>query len=106
MGAPVETFVAEVINLREGGLGLAAEKDVISLVFERKLQFQIQVIKGDLDLSFLVGEKTEVRWFVDSTQNSFPGFGCRSLSISDSARRQLQKAVFEAMKDHRKSFDD
>ncbi len=105
-GSPTHEFVAEVVNLCEGGIGLAAEHSIAPLLSGEDQQLQIQAIEGDVDLCFLVGEKTEVRWILDTPQTPYCGFGCQFISISDTARLQLQKIVSAAMQEHQRSSID
>lgn len=102
LGFPDDPFVAEVVNLSEGGLGLVAEHTIAPFLSGKDQQLQIQAIEGNLDLRFLVGEINEVRWVLNSPQIHHIGFGCRFISLSGAARLQIQETVCAAMQEHQK----
>ena len=99
-GSPTKEFVAVVMNLSEGGLGLVAKESIAPFLKNKDQQIQIKTIKGEPDLSFLAGEKAEVRWVLDTLQVPYRGFGCRFMNIPDSSRQCLREIVGAALQEH------
>ncbi len=99
-GSPAEEIVAVVMNLSEEGLVLMVSDGGDLLLQSKNQEIQIKSIEGEPDLSFLAGEKAEVRWVLESSKIPNNWLGCMFTNIPDTARRYLNEVVHAALQEH------
>ena len=78
-------LTANIINVSEGGLGLALSKDK-----KNRIEKGDYVILGHImalqGLESLTNVETEIKWILENPSFEFVGFGCEFLNASESQR--------------------
>jgi len=75
-------LVAHIINIGEGGLGLAVSKDKKDKIVKGD-QIILTHITGMQGLESLVNVDAEIKWLMDDPSLEFVVFGCKFLDISE-----------------------
>ena len=78
-------LVAHIINIGEGGLGLAVSKDKKGRIGKGD-QVILTHITGMQGLESLVNVDAEIKWLMDDPSLEFVVFGCKFLDISEPIR--------------------
>jgi c-di-GMP-binding flagellar brake protein YcgR len=78
-------LVAHIINIGEGGLGLAVSKDKKDKIVKGD-QIILTHITGMQGLEFLINVDAEIKWLMDDPSLEFVVFGCKFLDIPESMR--------------------
>jgi c-di-GMP-binding flagellar brake protein YcgR len=86
------SLTATIINLSEGGLGLALSKDKGKKIRTGDHVILTQV-KGIQGLESLANVKAEIKWILDNPSLEDMGFGCEFLDIPASMRGAIQRFV-------------
>jgi hypothetical protein len=74
--------VAHIINIGEGGLGLAVSKDKKGKIAKGD-QVILTHITGMQGLEFLINVDAEIKWLMDDQSLEFVVFGCKFLDIPE-----------------------
>ncbi|MFZ5571102.1 MAG: PilZ domain-containing protein [Thermodesulfobacteriota bacterium] len=83
-----------ILNLSEGGLGLAMARNALQTVAERE-EIRLVTIEGGTDLSFLIGIRMEVRWLLHNPEMQHACLGCEFINPA-SAVIQMIRNIFSA----------
>ena len=75
-------LVAHIINIGEGGFGLAVSKDKKDKIVKGD-QIILTHITGMQGLESLVNVDAEIKWLMDDPSLEFVVFGCKFLDISE-----------------------
>lgn len=75
-------LTANIINISEGGLGLALSKDKKDRIAQGDYVI-LSHITGIQDLEPLTNVEAEIKWIVDNPSLEFLGFGCEFLDVTD-----------------------
>ena len=75
-------LVAHIINIGEGGLGLAVSKDKKDKIVKGD-QIILTHITGMQGLESLVNVDAKIKWLMDDPSLEFVVFGCKFLDISE-----------------------
>jgi len=75
-------LAAHIINISEGGLGLALGKDKKNRI-ARGDSVILTHITGIEGLEFLANVDAEIRWIMDDPSLEFVGFGCEFLDVPE-----------------------
>lgn len=86
------SLTATIINLSEGGLGLALSKDKGKRI-ETGDHIILAQVKGIKELECLTNVDAEVKWILDNPSLEGIGFGCEFLDIPESMRGAIQRFV-------------
>jgi len=78
-------IVAHIINIGEGGLGLAVSKDKKDKIAKGD-QVILTHITGMQGLESLVNVDAEIKWLMDDQSLEFVVFGCKFLDIPELIR--------------------
>jgi hypothetical protein len=78
-------LVAHIINIGEGGLGLAVSKDKKGKIAKGD-QIILTHITGMQDLESLVNVDVEIKWLMEDPSLEFVVFGCKFLNIPEPMR--------------------
>lgn len=76
------TLSARVLNISQGGLGLAAVKSE-NVVLEEENELILQGIIGEEKLDCLKGHTVKVKWILNSGIFENLGVGCEFVELSD-----------------------
>ena len=96
-------LTASIINISEGGLGLALNKDKKDKI-ARGDYVILSHITGIQDLEPLTNVEAEIKWIVDNPSLEFLGFGCEFLDASESVREALRSLIDARFRDKTKGF--
>jgi len=75
-------LVAHIINIGEGGLGLAVSTDKKDKIAKRD-QVILTHVTGIQGLESLVNVDAEIKWILENPSLEFVVFGCKFLDISE-----------------------
>jgi hypothetical protein len=75
-------LAAHIINISEGGLGLALGKDKKDRI-ARGDPVILTHVTGIEGLEFLVNVDAEIKWIIDNPSLEFVGFGCEFVDVPD-----------------------
>jgi hypothetical protein len=75
-------LVAHIINIGEGGLGLAVSKDKKGNIAKGD-QIILTHITGMQDLEFLINVDAEIKWLMEDQSLEFVVFGCKFRNIPE-----------------------
>jgi PilZ domain len=78
-------LVAHIINIGEGGLGLAVSKDKKDKIAKRD-QVILTHITGVQGLEALINVDTELKWILENPSLEYVLFGCEFLDIPEHMR--------------------
>lgn len=81
---------AVVLNVSEGGVGLATDK-VNNGSLNRDNELQIESIASGTGLPCLKGQKVRIKWVLDYDQLANLGVGCEFIDLKEECRRELQE---------------
>ena len=82
-------LTASIINISEGGLGLALNKDKKDRIAQGDYVI-LSHITGIQGLEPLTNVEVEIKWVLDSPSLEFLCFGCKLLDASESVREALR----------------
>ena len=82
-------LVANIINISEGGLGLALSKDKKDRIHKGDYVI-LSHITGIQGLEPLTNVEAEIRWILDNPSFEFVGFGCEFLNTTESQRDTIR----------------
>lgn len=82
-------LTASIINISEGGLGLALSKDKKNSIAQGDYVI-LSHITGVEGLEPLTNVEVEIKWIVDSPSLEFLGFGCEFLAVSESMKEAIR----------------
>ncbi len=88
------TVQARLLNVSEGGLGLAAMKEQVSGI-KVDSEFLIESLQGVIQLQCLQEVRVKVRWVVDHKPLENLGIGCEFINLQESGRAEISKMVEE-----------
>ncbi len=89
---PEAVIPVTVLNLSEGGLGLASTKDMLHVLFENE-ELKLTHIESQIDLSFLIGRKLKVRWLLKNPLLDHLCFACEFLDLPPSNLKMIRNIV-------------
>lgn len=80
-----KTFTAKILNISLGGVGLAADKSLVSEFKSLKENTEVQIVSiaGSKQLSRLSGQKLSVRWILNYAPLKNVGIGCEFIELND-----------------------
>lgn len=78
-------LVAHIINIGEGGLGLAVSKDKKDKIAKRD-QVILTHITGVQGLEALINVDTEIKWILENPSLEYVLFGCEFLDVPEPVR--------------------
>jgi c-di-GMP-binding flagellar brake protein YcgR len=78
-------LVAHIINVGEGGIGLAVGKDKKDKIVKGD-QIILTHITGMQGLEFLINVDAEIKWILENPSLEYVLFGCEFLDIPESMR--------------------
>jgi c-di-GMP-binding flagellar brake protein YcgR len=82
-------LAAHIINVSEGGMGLALEKEEKNRI-KKGDQVTLSQIRGIKGLESLRHVEAEIRWILDDPPLELIGFGCEFLNVPESLRDTLR----------------
>lgn len=82
-------LTASIINISEGGLGLALSKDKKDRITQGD-HVIISHITGIQGLEPLTNVEAEIKWIVDNPSLEFLGFGCEFLDATEPVRNTIR----------------
>jgi len=82
-------FTATILNIGEGGLGLALGKDE-GIKIGKGDYVILSHITGIQGLESLTNVETEIRWILDNPSFDFVGFGCEFLNTPEPLRDAIR----------------
>jgi len=82
-------LTASIINISEGGLGLALSKDKKDRIAQRDYVI-LSHITGIQGLEPLTNVEAEIKWIVDNPSLEFLGFGCEFLNATESVKDAIR----------------
>lgn len=82
-------FTANIINISEGGLGLALSKDKKDRI-DKGDYVILTHIMGIQGLESLANVEAEIRWILDNPSFEFVGFGCGFLNTPEPLRDAIR----------------
>lgn len=82
-------FTATIINISEGGLGLALSKDKKDRI-DKGDYVVLTHIMGIQGLESFANVEAEIRWILDNPSFEFVGFGCGFLNIPEPLRDAIR----------------
>jgi c-di-GMP-binding flagellar brake protein YcgR len=85
-------LAAHIINISEGGLGLALDKDKKNRI-ARGDSVILTHITGIERLEFLVNVDAEIKWIMDDPSLEFVGFGCEFLDVPQPIRDAVETFI-------------
>jgi len=85
-------LVAHIINIGEGGLGLAVSKDKKDKIIKGD-QIILTHITGMQGLESLVNVDAEIKWLMDDPSLEFVVFGCKFLDISEPMKDAIGRFI-------------
>ncbi len=91
-GDPKIVIPVTVLNLSEGGLGLAVAKHTTHAVSENE-ELELVMVEGEMDLSFLIGTRLKVCWLLQNPALNHVCFGCQFINPSFSTTEMIHKIV-------------
>ena len=80
---------AHIINISEGGMGLALTKDEKNRI-KKGDRVTLSQIRGINGLEPLIHVEAEIRWILDDPPLELIGFGCEFLNVTDSLQDTLR----------------
>jgi len=85
-------LVAHIINISEGGLGLALNKDKKNRIAQgdRVILTHITGIQG---LESLINVDAEIKWIMDNPSLEFVGLGCAFLDVPEPMRDIIETFI-------------
>jgi c-di-GMP-binding flagellar brake protein YcgR len=85
-------LTASIINISEGGLGLALSKDKQDRIAKGDCII-LTHITGIEGLESLTNVEAEIKWVVDNPSLEFLGFGCEFLDASESIKEAIRLLI-------------
>jgi hypothetical protein len=85
-------LTAHIINVNEGGLGLALSKDKKARISKGEYVILAQ-IKGITGLEPFINVQGEIKWILENRSLEFIGFGCEFLNLSESRRDAIRTFI-------------
>ncbi len=82
----------KILNISEGGLGLASAKNP-SHTLSKNEWLKLIYFEGRLDLSFLIGTTMQVRWLLNESMLDHVCFGCEFKDLSSANAETIRKIV-------------
>ena len=82
-------LTANIINISEGGLGLALNRDKRDRIHKGDYVILTHII-GIQGLESLTNAEAEIRWILDNPSLEFIGFGCEFLNAPESQRNAIR----------------
>ncbi len=84
----------KILNISEGGLGLAAEKNQLEHL-EVEDELLMESVQGHPILDLLAGERVRVKWILNYEPLAHLGFGCEFISLKTISKQQIQGFIAE-----------
>ena len=84
-------FTAHILNISEGGLGLAMPKSLDRIRPGSMLVFA--GAQGKTPLGFLSGTKMKIRWLQDIPRLNYKLFGCEFIDATADMRLQIKEMI-------------
>ena len=84
-------FTARILNISEGGIGLAMPKSY-NRIRQGDLLLLCGVI-GSCSLSFLSNVKMKIRWIQEAAGLQYSAFGCEFLNTGTSIRSRIREML-------------
>ncbi len=85
-------FTASVMNLGEGGVGLAISRDENQSISEGDQLILIRV-KGIRGLDFMINIEMEIKWVIDDKVLAHIAFGCEFLKTPQAIREKIRTFI-------------
>lgn len=85
---------AKILNVSQGGIGLAAEKSVSAALGE-EIEFLLRSVSGDSGIPSLNGQKVKVKWILDYEPLNNVGVGCEFVGLQKRCIEEIN-ALFAA----------
>lgn len=91
-GRPDDSISVHILNLSEGGIGFAVQKDKAAKINIGE-HLILKKISGDVNWEFLSESKLEIKWISDYDCLNNMAFGCEFIdppqSVRDGIRQQI-----------------
>ncbi len=84
----------KILNISEGGLGLAVDKDQLKKLGVED-EMQLESVKGHTILDVLGGQKIRVKWILNYEPLMNLGLGCEFVSLDKNIREHIQGFIDE-----------
>jgi hypothetical protein len=81
-------LTAHIINLSEGGLGLALSKHEVERIWKGDYLI-LSHIKGIKGLESLINVKLQIKWILDNQTLEFIGCGCQFFDLPQSTQEKI-----------------
>lgn len=82
------TVEATILNVSQGGVGLAADKRINGMVSE-EIEMLFQSVTEGTGLPCLKGEKVKIKWILNYEPLDNLGIGCEFVCLKDECLQQL-----------------
>ena len=91
-------LTASIINISEGGLGLALSKDKKNMIAQGNYVI-LSHITGVQGLEFLTNVEAEIKWVLDSPSLEFLCFGCEFRDVTEPVRNAIRLFINARFRD-------
>jgi len=84
-----KSFEARVLNISQGGLGLAVNRTKIDIVTKESVLF-LKEIKGEKRITRLSGHSIIVKWVLDYEPLNNLAIGCEFITLNNACRQEIE----------------
>lgn len=92
LGNGNKRFEARILNISEGGIGLAVDRTRLDGVAENTVLF-LKEISGEKRITRLTGHAVKVKWILDYKPLNNLAIGCEFISLNDECRIDIESLL-------------
>ncbi len=83
---------ARILNISEGGLGLAAERDNLENL-EKDIELHLESLTGETGFACLLGKTLKVKWILDYEPLDNLGIGCEFINLDEAGQVEIKNLL-------------